>query len=106
VLGNTPRYDGVENGRLQLAVRPGKHGAFGAHLRSVVEVSAAVVFRACAPEPIAGVFLKRLKESYLPIDQAERIEPLPGEQVHLRQDDMDANLPLDWISASSIGLTL
>ena len=108
VPGNTPRHHGVENGRLQLAVRPGKHVALVAtdHLRRVIEFSAPVVFRARQPEPVVGVFLKRLKESYLPIDQAERIEPLPSEQVHLRQHDMDVNLPLDRVTTSSIGVTL
>ena len=52
------------------------------------------------------VFLKCLKESYLPIDQTEWIQPLPGEKVYLRQDDMDVDLPLNRVSASSIGVTL
>ena len=34
------------------------------------------------------------------------IEPLPSEKVHFRQHDMDVNLPLDRISASSIRVTL
>ena len=59
--------------RVIMALRTDALVATG-HLRREIESSTSVVFPACQPEPVVGVFLKRLKVTDLQVDDTEGIK--------------------------------